>query len=162
MTGNETWLYFFEPDCKENNKVWVGENGARPKIARRNKTSRRVMYALFFDCDGIVARVPVPEKTSVTGKFYKENVLSAVVNYYVTTRPQTGVRGLHILHDNVSARRSAVVLEYLEEMKIKALPHPAYSPDLSPCIGLTLTSNLAYEDAVSRAALPWEVRYFSV
>ena len=55
VTGDETWLYFFEPDCKENNKVWVSENGARPQIARRNKTSRRVMYALFFDCEGIVA-----------------------------------------------------------------------------------------------------------
>ena len=26
-TGDETWLYFFEPDCKESNKVWVCENG---------------------------------------------------------------------------------------------------------------------------------------
>ena len=25
-TGNETWLYFFEPDNKWNNKMWVGEN----------------------------------------------------------------------------------------------------------------------------------------
>ena len=30
VTGDETWLYFFEPDCKENNKVWICENGARP------------------------------------------------------------------------------------------------------------------------------------
>ena len=91
------------------------------------------MYALFFDCEGIVARVPVPEKRSVTGTFYKEKVLSAVVDHYATTHPRTGVRGIHILHDNAPAHRSAVVLEYLEEMKIKTLPHPAYSPDLSPC-----------------------------
>ena len=82
ITGDETCLYFFEPDCKENNKVWVCQNGESPQIVRRNKTSRRVMYALFFDCDGIVARVPVPEKGSVTGLFYKEKVLSAVVDYY--------------------------------------------------------------------------------
>ena len=28
---DEIWLYFFEPDCKENNKVWISENGAREK-----------------------------------------------------------------------------------------------------------------------------------
>ena len=38
------------------------------------------------------------------------------------------VRGLHILHDNASAHRSAVATEYLEEQYIKTLPHPAYSP----------------------------------
>ena len=102
-------------------------------VQGRNKSSRRVMYALFFECDGIVARVPVPEKSSVTGTFYKERVLSAVVDHYITKRPRIGVRGLHILHDNGPDHRSAVVIEYLEEMKIKTLPHPAYSPALSPC-----------------------------
>ena len=91
------------------------------------------MYALFFDCDGIVARVPVPEKGSVTGLSYKEKVLSAVVDNYDRTRPRVGVHGLYILHDNAPAHRSAVVIEYLEEHNIKTLPHPAYSPDLSPC-----------------------------
>ena len=48
VTGDETWLYFFEPESKENNKMWIGENGERPVIARRNKTVRRIMYAIFF------------------------------------------------------------------------------------------------------------------
>ena len=40
------------------------------------------MYALFFDSDGIVARVSVPENCSVTGIFYHDFVLSAFVNHY--------------------------------------------------------------------------------
>ena len=28
VTGDETWISFFEPEGKENNKVWIGENGA--------------------------------------------------------------------------------------------------------------------------------------
>ena len=77
--------------------------------------------------------MPVPEKSSVTGTFYKEKVLSAVVDHYVTKRLRTGVRGLHILHDNAPAHRSAVVIKYFEQMKIKTLPHPACSPDISSC-----------------------------
>lgn len=133
VTGDETWLYFFEPDNKENNKMWVGENNARPVIARRNRSVRRVMYALFFDSDGIVAQVPVPEHSSVTGTFYKENVLSVIIDHYTAKRPRTGARGIKLLHDNAPAHRSAVVQEYLKENHIEVLPHPPYSPDLSPC-----------------------------
>lgn len=133
VTGDETWVYFYEPAGKENNKVWVGQNDDRPQIARRNRTSKRIMYALFFDSQGIVARVPVPEGTSVTGSFYKDFVLSQVVQHYATARPRTGVRGVKLLHDNAPAHKSALVNSYLEDNHIETLPHPPYSPDLSPC-----------------------------
>ena len=60
-TGDETWISFFEPEGKENNKVWNGENGARPQNARRSRSVKCVLYALFFDARGIVARIPVPD-----------------------------------------------------------------------------------------------------
>ena len=91
---------YFEPEGKENNKVWIGENGARPQIARRSKSVKRVLYALFFDVKGMVARIPVPERKTVTGTFYAEQVLPAVVNHYTTTRPRTGMRGMKLFHDN--------------------------------------------------------------
>ena len=68
--------------------------------------------------------MPVLEKGSVTGLFYKEKVLSSVVDYYDRTCP---------LHDNTPVLKSAVLIIYLEEHNIKPFPHPAYSPDLSPC-----------------------------
>ena len=40
MTGDETWLYFFEPDNKLNNKMWVVENNERPVVARRSRSVR--------------------------------------------------------------------------------------------------------------------------
>ena len=33
VTVGETWLYFFEPDNKLNNKMWVGENNEHPVAA---------------------------------------------------------------------------------------------------------------------------------
>ena len=125
VTGDETWLYFFEPDNKLNNEMWVGENNERLMVARLSRSVRRVMYTLFFDSHGIVVRVSVPENCSVTGTFYPDFVLSAVVNHYQAKRPRAGVWGIKLLHDNA--------LAYLEEFHIQVLPHPPYSPDLSPC-----------------------------
>lgn len=76
------------------------------------------MYALFFDSDGIVARVPVPEHTSVTGTFYKENVLPCVIDHYAAKRPCTGPCGIKLLHDNTPAHRSAMVLDYLAQQNV--------------------------------------------
>ena len=42
VTGDETWIYHFQPDSRAKNKVW-------PVIARRCKTSNRMLYAIFFD-----------------------------------------------------------------------------------------------------------------
>ena len=32
VTGDQRWISFFEPEGKENNKVWIGENGLGPKL----------------------------------------------------------------------------------------------------------------------------------
>ena len=133
VTGDETWISFFEPEGKENNKVWIGENGARPQTAHRSRSVKRVLCGLFFDARGIVARIPVPEHKTVTGIYYAEQVLPVVVNHYMATRPRTWVRGLKLLHDNARAHCSAVVQDYLKTQGFKTLPHPANSPDLAPC-----------------------------
>ena len=133
VTGDESWISFFEPEGKENNKVWVGENGAGPQIARRSRSVKRVLYALFFDARGIVARSPVPDHKTVTGIYYAEQVLPVAVDLCMATRSRTGVRGLKLLHDNAPAHCSAVVQDYLKTQGFKTLPRPAYSPDLATC-----------------------------
>ena len=93
MTDDETWLYFFESNNKLN-KMWVGENNECPVVARRSRSVRRVMYALFFDSDRIEARVSVPENCRVTGTSYRDCVLSAVVNHYQAKCPRVRIQGI--------------------------------------------------------------------
>ena len=138
VTGDETWIYHFQPNSKAKNKVWVSSEGNRPVIACRCKTSNRMLYAIFFDSKGPVLQTPVlqtpvPKGSSVTRKFYRESVLTHLVDFYQKGRPRTGVRSIKLLHDNAQAHKSATVQEYLEESGLDVLDHPPYSPDLSPC-----------------------------
>ena len=133
VTGVETWIYRFQPDSKAKNKVWVSSEGDRPVIARCCKTSNRMLYAIFFDSKGPVLQIPVPKGSSVTGKFYRENVLTQLVDFYQKSRPRTCVCGIKLLHDNAPAHKSATVQEYLKESGLDVLDYPPYSPDLSPC-----------------------------
>ena len=132
VTGDETWIYHFQLDSKAKNKVRVSSEGDRPVIVR-HQTSNRMLYAIFFDSKGPVLQIPVPKDSSVTGKFYRESVLTQLVDFYQKRRPHTGVRGIKLLHDNAPAHKSATAQEYLKESGIDVLDQPPYSPDLSPC-----------------------------
>ena len=132
VTGDETWIYHFQPDFKAKNKVWVSSEGDRPVIAGRCKTSNHMLYAIFFDSKGQVLHIPVPKGSSVSGKFYRESVLTQLVDFYQKCRPCTGVRSIKLLHDNTPAHKSATVQEYQKESELDVLDHSPYSPDLSP------------------------------
>ena len=132
VTDDETWIYHFQPNCKVKNKVWVSSEGDRPVIAGCCKTSNRMLYAIFFDSKGPVLQIPVPKSSSVTGKFYRESVLTQLVDFYQKRRPCTGVRSIKLLHDNAPAHKSTTVQEYLKESGLNVLDHPPYSHDLSP------------------------------
>ena len=133
VTGDETWIYHFQPDSKAKNKVWISSEGDKPVIARRCKTSNRMLYVIFIDWKGPVLQIPVPKGSSVTGKFYRESVLTQLVDIYQKHRRCSGVRCIKLLHDNAPAHKSATVQEYLKESGLDVLDHPPYSPDLSPC-----------------------------
>ena len=102
VTGDETWIYHFQPNSKAKNKVWISFEGDRPVIACCCKTSNHMLYAIFFDLKGPVLQIPVPKGSFVTGKFYRESVLTQLVDFYQKRRPRTSVRGIKLLHDKVS------------------------------------------------------------
>ena len=133
VTGDETWIYHFQPDSKAKKKVWVSSEGDRPVIACHCKISNRMLYAIFLDSKGPVLQIPVPKGSSVTGKFYRETLLTPLVDFYQKRRPRTGVQGIKLLHDNAPAHKSATAQVYLKESGFDVLDHPPNSPDLSPC-----------------------------
>ena len=92
-----------------------------------------MLYAIFFDSKGPVLQIPVPKSSSVTGKFYRESVLTQLVDFYQKHIQRTGVRGIKLLNDNAPAHKSATVQEYPKESGLDVLDHLLYSPDLSPC-----------------------------
>ena len=132
VTGDETWIYYIQPDSKAKNKVWVSSEGDRPVIARLCKTSNRMLYAIFFDSKGQSFTFQ-SRKVVLSQESFTESVLTQLVDFYQKRRPRTGVGGIKLLHDNAPAHKSTTVQEYLKESGLDVLDHPPYSPDLSPC-----------------------------
>ena len=47
-----TWIYYFEPQQKVNNKLWISKYWNRPGIAKISQSTKKVLYAFLFISKG--------------------------------------------------------------------------------------------------------------
>ena len=59
VTGDETWVHYFEPVRKVSNRIWATKHSKRPIIAKRSLSTKKVLYAIFFSGEGVAIKVPV-------------------------------------------------------------------------------------------------------
>ena len=59
VTGDETWVHYFEPTRKLSNKIWATKHSKRPIIAKRFLSAKKDLYAIFFSGEGVAIKVPV-------------------------------------------------------------------------------------------------------
>ena len=87
VTGDETWVHYFEPVRKVSNKIWATKHSKRPIIAKRSLSTKKVLYAIFFSGEGVAIKVPVKKGKSITGKYYKDVVLKKLEKVLSETTP---------------------------------------------------------------------------
>ena len=133
LTGDETWVHMFELQRRADNKQWKRKYQKRPCISKRTRSSKKMLYAIFFNSSGPVVQVPCPSGHTVTDRFYKHSVLKKAKEFYNKKRPSKRWSGAHLLHDNASSHKCEVVKSFLASEKVKVLNYPPYSPDLNPC-----------------------------
>ena len=66
-------------------------------------------------------------------QYYIDNCLGPLIEEIKRQRPSYGTRGIKIHHDNGRPHVHEDVSHYLESEGLTIIPHPPYSPDLSPC-----------------------------
>ena len=75
LTGDETLAHMVEPKRRADNKQWKRKDQKRPCIAMRTISSKKMLYAIFFNSNGPIIQVPCLSGHTVTGRFYKNSVL---------------------------------------------------------------------------------------
>ena len=133
VTGDETYIYQYDPESKQQSSVWLFPGQAPPVKFKRARSTSKQMIAVFFSKSGHVASIPLLERKTVTSEWYTNTCLPQVFESWSKRRPRTGTRGLLLHHDNASAHTAAATLDYLQENNVQLVTHPPYSPDLAPC-----------------------------
>ncbi|GFR33239.1 histone-lysine N-methyltransferase SETMAR [Trichonephila clavata] len=89
------------------------------------------MTIIFYDYEGIVYQHAFEPCTTVNGP-YCVNVLRAMVQHVKRKRPLLR-NGFLLHHDNARPHIARYVVDVLQQNNVEVLPHPPYSPDLTPC-----------------------------
>lgn len=72
VTTDETWLFYHDPETKQQSSQWKSCNSPPPKKARMAKSMGKCMFIVFFDIHGPILLHAVPQGRSVTGNYYSK------------------------------------------------------------------------------------------
>jgi len=133
ITGDECWVYGYDPETKQMSSQWNMASSPRLKKAGRVKSNVKTMLIAFFDTDRLVHHEYVPRGQTVNKEFYR-TVLQCLRDTVRRHRSGKWRSGNWILHqDNDPAHRAVTTNGFLVKHNILLFPYPSYSPDLAPC-----------------------------
>jgi len=128
ITGDESWVYGYDPETKKMSSQWKTASSPRPKKERQVKSNVKTMLTAFFDTDGLVLHQYVRKGQMVNKEFYK-TVLQCLHDTVRRHHPEKWRFGNWILHhDNAHAHRAVTTKNFWRNRTL-SLPHPPYSPD---------------------------------
>ena len=98
MTMDETWLYHYESETKQQSIEWRHRGLPGPKKFRVRKSAGKVLTSIFWDQDGILLIDYLPKGQTTNAVQFKD-ILKEQRHGKVTN-------GVLFFHDNAQAHRA--------------------------------------------------------
>jgi len=70
VTLDETWLYHYDPETKQQSMEWRHSGSPRPKKFRVQKSAGKVLASIFWDQDGILLIDCLPKDQTFNAEYY--------------------------------------------------------------------------------------------
>jgi histone-lysine N-methyltransferase SETMAR len=118
ITGDETWVYGYDPETKQQSSQWKSPNSPQPKKVHQVCSNVKSVLIVFSDIQGIVHKEFAPSGQNINGKFYCE-LLQRLREGIQSKHPDKWKKNNWFLHhDNALARTSLVVRQFLTSKNI--------------------------------------------
>ncbi|UYV73965.1 hypothetical protein LAZ67_11001627 [Cordylochernes scorpioides] len=131
ITGDETWVYGYDPETKPQSAEWRGKGEPRPKKSRILKSRSKVLLDAFLDNREIVHHEYLPAGQTVIKEMYL-GIHRRLREAIRKKRPEKWTNGDWILHhDNVHPHTAHLVTSFLAKYETQILPQPPYSPEIA-------------------------------
>jgi len=111
ITGDETWIFLYDPDTKRQSSEWQTSNSPHPKKARMSKSKIKTMLICFLDSQDVVRKKFVPRGQTVNKQYYRE-ILERLRKRIHRVRPEIADTWL-LHHDNAPCHTAISVNEVL-------------------------------------------------
>ena len=72
VTCDETWIYHFDPESKQESKEWRQSSSSPPIKFKVSKTSKKIMMTVFWDRTGIIYIDYLYNGKTITGAYFAD------------------------------------------------------------------------------------------
>jgi len=131
VTMDETWLYHYDPEIKQQSLEWGHSGSHRPKKFRVQKSAGKFLASIFWDQDGILLIYYLPKGQTINLEYYS-SLMVQLKDILKGKRRWKVTKVVLFLHDNAPAHRTLATQKKLAYLGFQFLDHPPYSPDLAP------------------------------
>lgn len=129
VTCDEKWIVY---DNRRRSAQWLDIDEPPKHFPKRNLHQKKVMVSVWWSAAGLIHYNFFKEGETIDSERYC-NELEEMFNKLKIQHPAlVNRKGLILLHDNARPHVSRMTLQKLYSLGIEILPHPPYSPDLSP------------------------------
>ena len=129
VTMDETWLYHYDPQTKQQSVEWRQSGSPRPKKFRAQKSDGKVLASIFWDQDGILLIDYLPKGQTINAQYYS-SLLVQMKGILKEIRRGKVTKVVLFLHDNAPAYWALTTPKKLPYLFFPFVDYPPYSPDL--------------------------------
>jgi len=131
VTMDETWLYHYDPETKQQSMEWRHSVSPLPKKFRVQKSTGKVLASIFWDQDGILHVDYLPKGQTINAEHYS-SLLVQLKDILKEKRRGKVTKEVLFLNYNAPVHQALATQKKLAYPGFQCLDHPTYSPDLAP------------------------------
>lgn len=132
---DESCFHLYEPTTKQQGSTWLEVGEPRVSKPRQERATKKVMLSVFWDSQGVVHREFLPQGRGGINAHYflgllrrfRESVRRRRRHLWRNRRTQFWLQ-----MDGAPAHKARIVQNFIDQTRMKLLPHPPYSPDIAP------------------------------
>jgi len=130
VSMDETWLYHYDPETKQQSMEWRHSGLPRPKISEC-KNPLEKFSPRFFGIKTASSTLIIFQRAKLSTRSI---TFLCWCNWNILKEKRRGkvTKGVLFFHDNVPAHRALSTRKKLAYLGFHCLDHPPYSPDLAP------------------------------
>jgi len=128
---DETWLYHYDQETKQQSMEWQHSGSPRPQKIRVQNSAGKFVVSIFWDQDSIFHIDYLPKDQTIKAENYS-SLLVQLKDILKEKRRGKFTKGVLFLHDFASAHRTLATQKKLAYLGFQLLDHPPCSPDLAP------------------------------
>lgn len=129
ITCDEKWMLY---DNRKRSAQWLNKNDSPKQVPKPNLNRKKTMVTVWWCSVGVIHYNFLKSGETMKGETYCAEIDKMHEKLCQKMPALVNRKSPILLHDNATPHTSRLTLQKLNQLQYEVLPHPPYSPDLSP------------------------------